>query len=71
MSIFISYPQEIATSGAVQHPAKRAVETVEIAKAILFLASEDALMIMGTSLPVNGGWHLLGPTRGNFGAVGK
>jgi NAD(P)-dependent dehydrogenase (short-subunit alcohol dehydrogenase family) len=37
-------------------PLGRAAEPEEVAKAILFLASDDADFITGVILPVDGGW---------------
>lgn len=41
-------------------PAKRAGEPSEIAKPAVFLASEEATYINGTSLVVDGGWEITG-----------
>ena len=41
-------------------PMGRAAEPEEVAKAILFMASEDADFITGTILPVDGGWLACG-----------
>jgi NAD(P)-dependent dehydrogenase (short-subunit alcohol dehydrogenase family) len=41
-------------------PMGRAAEPEEVAKAILFLASDDADFITGTILPVDGGWLACG-----------
>jgi NAD(P)-dependent dehydrogenase (short-subunit alcohol dehydrogenase family) len=41
-------------------PMGRAAEPEEVAKAILFLASDDASFITGTILPVDGGWLACG-----------
>ena len=37
-------------------PMKRAGEAIEVAKAVVFLASEDASYITGAELPVDGGY---------------
>jgi NAD(P)-dependent dehydrogenase (short-subunit alcohol dehydrogenase family) len=39
-----------------QHPAGRIGEPIEVAQAILFLASDDASFITGVVLPVDGGY---------------
>ncbi len=41
-------------------PMGRAAEPEEIAKAIVFLASDDAGFITGVTLPVDGGWLAYG-----------
>jgi Tropinone reductase 1 len=41
-------------------PLQRVGEPVEVAKAILFLASDDASYITGVNLPVDGGFSYLG-----------
>jgi NAD(P)-dependent dehydrogenase (short-subunit alcohol dehydrogenase family) len=41
-------------------PLGRAAEPEEVAKAILFLASDDAAFITGVTLPVDGGWLAYG-----------
>lgn len=38
------------------HPMKRLGSSEEIAKAFLFLASEDSSFVTGTSLEVDGGY---------------
>ena len=43
-----------------KNPNKKAATAEEVAKAILFLASEDALMINGVALPIDGAKHLAG-----------
>ncbi|XP_033639514.1 3-oxoacyl-[acyl-carrier-protein] reductase FabG-like [Asterias rubens] len=43
------------------HALGRIGETSEVAKAILFLASDDASFITGTSLAVDGGRHIMCP----------
>ena len=42
-------------------PNGRMAEPEDVARAIAFLASEDAAMITGVLLPIDGGWHLAGP----------
>jgi 3-oxoacyl-[acyl-carrier protein] reductase len=39
-------------------PLGRMAEPKEIAKAIAFLASDDASFITSTALPVSGGWGI-------------
>lgn len=41
----------------VKQPIKKFVETKAIAKLALHLASEDAALITGTALPIDGGWQ--------------
>jgi len=41
--------------GASDRPLGRMGEPIEIARAVLFLASEDASFITGAALPVDGG----------------
>ena len=45
------------------HPNKRPATPEEVAKAITFLASEEASMITGAFLPIDGGWSLAGPQK--------
>ena len=51
------------------HPNKRIAQPEEIAKSILFLASEDALMIHGAFLPVDGGTSLAGVQKDKYLSV--
>ena len=52
------------------HMLRRCGETVEVARAILFLLSNDASFITGTDLPVDGGYLSMGPEGiGNAGLV--
>ena len=39
------------------HALGRNGDTSEVAKAITFLASDDASFMTGVTLPVDGGWH--------------
>jgi NAD(P)-dependent dehydrogenase (short-subunit alcohol dehydrogenase family) len=41
-------------------PMGRPAEPEEVAKAIVFLASDDASFITGVTLPVDGGWLAYG-----------
>jgi NAD(P)-dependent dehydrogenase (short-subunit alcohol dehydrogenase family) len=41
---------------AARHPVRRLGQPQEIASAVVFLASDAASFITGTSLPVDGGW---------------
>ena len=45
------------------HPNKRPATPEEVTKAITFLASEEASMITGAFLPIDGGWSLAGPQK--------
>jgi NAD(P)-dependent dehydrogenase (short-subunit alcohol dehydrogenase family) len=38
------------------HPLGRVGEPEEVARAVLFLASDEASFITGVALPVDGGW---------------
>ena len=52
----------------MMHPMKKAATPVDVAKAITFLASDDAAMITGVLLPVDGGYRLAGPQKDKFDA---
>ena len=41
-----------------RHPMKRQAEPLEIAQGVLFLASDEASYITGTSLAIDGGYML-------------
>jgi len=41
------------------HALGRNGDTLEIAKTIAFLASDDASFITGITMPVDGGWHVM------------
>ena len=43
------------------HMLRRCGETVEVARATLFLLSDDASFVTGTDLPVDGGYLAMGP----------
>ena len=49
--------------GQTLHPNKKPATPEEVAKAITFLASEEASMITGAFLPIDGGWSLAGPQK--------
>ncbi len=49
--------------GALLNSNKRAGQPEEVANAILFLASEEASMINGAILPIDGGRNLASPDR--------
>ncbi|KAG5315569.1 DCXR reductase, partial [Pseudoatta argentina] len=44
------------------HALGRNGDTLEVAKAIIFLASDDASFMTGVTLPVDGGAHVLSPS---------
>lgn len=52
----ISDKDQVRNLSAEKHPIGRIAETADIAKAVLFLASDDAAFITGISLPVDGGF---------------
>ena len=41
------------------HALGRIGDTLEIAKTIAFLASDDASFITGVTMPVDGGWNIM------------
>lgn len=47
---------EYVEIGKAKHPIGRIAETVEIARAVLFLASEDASFVVGHALRIDGGY---------------
>ena len=47
---------QVRKLSAERHPAGRIATTVDIANAILFLASDDAAFMTGVSMPVDGGY---------------
>ncbi|ETI21718.1 hypothetical protein G647_08065 [Cladophialophora carrionii CBS 160.54] len=52
-------PQEFIDMGAAQSPVKRYLQPLEVAEAILFIASPKATAIIGANLPVDCGTQLL------------
>ena len=46
------------------HPLGRVADAEEVARAVLYLCSEDASFITGVDLPVDGGYHMTGPDGG-------
>ncbi|HYM02864.1 MAG TPA: glucose 1-dehydrogenase [Stellaceae bacterium] len=68
-----SAPIERATGGdrakadriaADYHPLGRVADAEEVARAVLFLCSDDASFITGVDLPVDGGYAMTGPDGG-------
>ncbi len=55
--------QEEMDHWARMTPMKRMGQPEDIAKAVIFLASDDASFITGTSLVVDGGWTIVGHPR--------
>lgn len=53
-----SLPEEVKEKALETVPLKRFAETQDIAKAVMFLASEDASYITGHVLAVNGGLYI-------------
>lgn len=49
-------PEEVLRYLQAQHPVGRLGTPEEVGKAVLFLASDDASFITGTSLMVDGGY---------------
>jgi NAD(P)-dependent dehydrogenase (short-subunit alcohol dehydrogenase family) len=50
--------------GADYHPLGRVADAEEVARAVLFLCSDEASFITGADLPVDGGYAMTGPDRG-------
>ncbi|MFT4726837.1 MAG: 3(or 17)beta-hydroxysteroid dehydrogenase [Granulosicoccus sp.] len=48
--------EQLKTLAAMKHPLGRIANTADIAKAILFLASDDSAFMTGVSMPVDGGY---------------
>ncbi len=49
-------PEAVLERMAQEHPIGRVGEPEEVARAVLFLASEEASFVTGVALPVDGGW---------------
>jgi NAD(P)-dependent dehydrogenase (short-subunit alcohol dehydrogenase family) len=54
--IITSKPQEFVDGLVKNHPIGRLADPMEIAKAVLFLASDDASFVVGSNLIVDGGY---------------
>jgi acetoacetyl-CoA reductase len=55
----LAVPKDVLDSKILPHiPAGRLGEPEEIARAVLFLVSEEAGFITGSTLSVNGGQHM-------------
>jgi 3-oxoacyl-[acyl-carrier protein] reductase len=52
-------PEELTEQLVRKHPLGRLATADDVARAALFLASDDAAFITGVALPVDGGRHLL------------
>ena len=50
---------------ATYHPLPRMGTANDIAQAVLFLCSPAAGFITGADLPVDGGYHMTGPDKGD------
>jgi NAD(P)-dependent dehydrogenase (short-subunit alcohol dehydrogenase family) len=50
--------------GAAYHPLGRIADAAEVARAVLFLCSDDASFITGIDLPVDGGAAMTGADGG-------
>lgn len=62
-SLFGSTPEEAWKRIAEAHPLGRVGEPEEVARAVLFLASDEAAFITGVALPVDGGFDAGPPPR--------
>ena len=61
-------PEKKARAAAGLVPMKRQGETDEIGKAVLFLASDMASFVTGSTLPVDGGWMSANIHEGRYEA---
>lgn len=57
----VSSLQYFEKRASLMHPNKTLGTPEDIARAVAFLASEDAAMITGALLPIDGGYTLAGP----------
>ena len=55
LTIVTGFSLVTASAWAAKHPLGRIASPDEVARAILFLASDEASFITGTALPVDGG----------------
>ena len=56
--LFTDLPQEKQQTLASQIPLGRIAEPEELARVVLFLASDDASYMTGSTVDVNGGWFM-------------
>ncbi|XID92807.1 SDR family NAD(P)-dependent oxidoreductase [Paenibacillaceae bacterium WGS1546] len=54
--VIMAKPQEVIDDFIRKHPIGRLAKPAEIAKAVLFLASDDASFVIGSNLVVDGGY---------------
>ncbi|GAB7054216.1 MULTISPECIES: SDR family NAD(P)-dependent oxidoreductase [Paenibacillus] len=54
--VITAKPQEVIDEFVSKHPIGRLAEPIEIAKAVLFLASDDSSFVVGSNLMVDGGY---------------
>ena len=66
---YIIHFQYMQAKANLMHPNKTAGTPEDVAKSITFLASEDATMITGAILPVDGGFSLAGPQKDKIDTV--